>query len=338
MIQRGDLARYIPTSSFSSVMGIGIVSDALLQLRLYNLSQLLEYSDLAVYLGLVILFLLIFLTNRKGTEKTPLSHFSVLGSFTFVAGTAVLATRLSESGFIIIDIPAIVICLIFIAALACILALSVDGSVFIHVQKPYLFFVPFIALLGISVLASQTFSKLNTGYPYLLSISLFTWATGFAGTSIFIIYTIIKFRKKFFRPDEIDGFYFIYSGIASLIAFSGILMIKLYNLNNQLLISFLRYVASVEYIWAVMFSILLFFIYSLKIAKGSIEFRHRVTIWGSVFPMGVDSMGSYFISLDFHIHFIIYLSYFYAFTGVMLIAVDLIEIVMSNLHQKPVME
>ena len=329
-----NLAAYLPTSSFSAVMGMGIVSDALLQLHLYRISQLLEYSDVVVYLGLVFFFILLLVTKWRIAKKSLLNHFSVLGSFTFIAGTAVLATRLSESGFVFVDLPAIIVSLTIFLLLLFILALSVGGSVFENVENPYLFLVPFIALLGISVLSSQTFEKLENGYPVLFSISVITWAIGFAGTSIFIIYSFKNFGKKFFTHNEINGFYFIYSGIASLIAFSGIVMIKFYHLNNQILIAFMTYVIALEFIWAVGFSIFLFSIYFLKFRKGSIKFRHRVTIWGSVFPMGVDAMGSYFVSLYFHIHFLVYLSYFYVFAGVFLIVVDLLEIIAFSLLQR----
>jgi hypothetical protein len=50
--------------------------------------------------------------------------------------------------------------------------------------------------------------------------------------------------------------------------------------------------------------------------------------------MGVDAMGSYFVSLYFHIHFLVYLSYFYAFAGVFLIVVDLLEIIGFSIFQR----
>ncbi|MCL4341548.1 MAG: hypothetical protein M1431_05595 [Candidatus Thermoplasmatota archaeon] len=319
----------IPTSSFSSVMGIGIVSDAFLQLRLYAISETLEYICLLVYLGLVSVFLIMIFTGREKSQNHPFNITYILGIFTFVAGSAVLFTRLSESGYIFVDLPAILLTISFTTALAFILLRHFGNGIMDQVEKPYLFLVPFIALFGISVLSSQAYSKLGTWHPYLFSISSVSWLLGFAGTIIFMIYTLIKFRDKFLDPKELEGFYFIYSGIASLAAFSAILILTFYHINDPIIVSVSRYVLMGLYVWAVAFSALLFYLYFIKFKKGLVEFRHRVSFWGAVFPMGVDSLGSYFISNYIHIGFLIYFAYFYAFIGILLIITAFVEILLG---------
>jgi len=319
----------LPSSSFSSVMGIGIVSDALLQLHLYLISEILEYSCLAVYIGLVSVFLIMETAGWKKLKQHPFNTPSILGSFTFVAGSAVLFTRMSESGYVFLDIPAIVLTLVFTVALGYILFRSAGGNILKEVDKPYLFFVPFIAFLGISVLSSQTYSKLNIGYPYLFPLSSAAWILGFAGTIVFIIYTLVKFKVGFLNSMNLNGFYFIYSGIASLAAFSAILIMAVYNVESTLIEILFRYILIILFVWAISFSVLLFYLYFIKFVKGQVEFRHRVSFWGAVFPMGVDSMGSFFISAYFHMGFLIYLAYFYAFIGLFLIIIALVEILAS---------
>lgn len=327
----------IPTSSFSSVMGIGIVSDAFLQLRIFIISEILEYVGVLVYMGLVVVFLLRLFSGNGGREKFSSNATSIFGSFAFVAGTAVLSTRVSESGYIFLDLPAIIVTIIFTSALAFLLLRPRDGWVFRQIQKPYLFLVPFIAMLGVSVLSSQTYSKLGTGYPYLYSVSLASWLIGFSGTILFIVYTLIEFKDRFLNPEDIDGFYFIYSGITSLVAFSTVVLLTFYHIDGSSVVVLFRYILTSLYVWAVGFSALLFYLFFLKFKRGHLQFMRSVSLWGVVFPMGVNAMGSYFISTYLRIHFLLWFSYFYASLGLVLILIYFVEIVVEifivNFHK-----
>lgn len=324
---RGKAVNSFPTSSFSSVMGMGIVSDAFFQLGITVLSNILVIMDTVLYLALVCFFLFLLSDRLKEIINKKLDHISVLGSFSFVAGTAVLVTRLSESGFFFLDIPALVVCVVSIILLVVLLIFRVDHGIFSRLDKPYLILIPFIALFSTSVLSAQSFLKLDVPRQYLFQISISTWFLALAGTLIFLPYTLFRYRKNFRHPETVDGFYMIYSGIASLLSFSGLTMVELFKLSNIFLLSFLRVIIIMAYGWAVISTAPLFYIYARKLKEGSLKPRHKVSIWGSVFPMGVDSMGSFFVSSYFHLYQLIYLAYAYAFIGLTLILVDIIGIV-----------
>ena len=330
------LWKLFPSSSFSSVMGIGIVSDAFFQLGLNALSTILLLSGIVLYLALVCIFIFV-IANRLGKIfNSKLNQISVLGSFSFVAGTAVLVTRMSESGIVFLDLPALAVCTLFIILLTLVLVFKTDitdKDHSVHIERPYLYLIPFIAFFSTSVLSSQTFLKIDMFRQYLFLISVSTWFIGLLGIVVFLSLTIVKHREKFRHPEIIDGFYMIYSGIASLLSFSGVVMIEFYDLSNVLLLSFFHMAIIAAFAWAVVSTVPLFYIFARKLIYGKMKMRHRVSIWGAVFPVGIDSMGSFFVSKYFHFPQAIYLSYVYAAIGFALIVADIIGVVISTVNR-----
>lgn len=330
------LWKLFPSSSFSSVMGIGIVSDAFFQLGLKSLSTILLLSGIVLYLALVCIFIFVIANRLEKVFNDKLNYISVLGSFSFVAGTAVLVTRISESGIVFLNLPALAVCILFIILLTLVLVFKTDitdKDHFLHIARPYLYLIPFIAILGTSVLSSQAFLKIDMFRQYLFLVSVSTWFIGLMGILVFFSFTLLKYRERFRYPEIIDGFYMIYSGIASLLSFSGIVMIEFYDLSNVLLLSFFHIVIIAAFVWAIASTVPLFYIFAKKLIYVKVKMRHRVSIWGAVFPMGIDSMGSFFVSKYFHFPQIIYLSYVYAVIGLALIVADIIGVVISTANK-----
>ncbi|WP_393972126.1 hypothetical protein OXIME_000733 [Oxyplasma meridianum] len=317
----------LPTSSFSSVMGIGIVSDAFFQIGILKISKVLEIIGLAIYTCLILFFLIIILTGKGKFRKRVQNQFSILGAFTFIAGTSVIFTRLSEGGYYYLDIPVLVFGIAFSIFLIIGFIAKAEGNLFEKVDKPYLFLVPFIAMLSLSVLSTQTYSRIDGDQKYFFAVSVLTWVIGVAGIVSLFVYAFKNHGNDFLHPERIDGFYMVYSGIASLSAFSAIIIIKFYTLMFPFFVSILSYYAVIAYGWTVVSTIPLFFLYALRIKRGHVKFRYKVSIWGSVFPLGINSTGSYFVSLFFHQHFLVYLAYFYAFMGLLLIIIAFSEII-----------
>jgi tellurite resistance protein TehA-like permease len=82
----------IPGSSYSSVMGIEILSIAFLLLKSQIISIFLLYAGLVIYLFLSFIF--IFKIFKFIKTRSMIVKDEILGYFTFSAGSAVLGTRI----------------------------------------------------------------------------------------------------------------------------------------------------------------------------------------------------------------------------------------------------
>ena len=306
---------YFPTSSFSSVMGIEISSIAFRLLKLSYLSLFLEYTGLTAYIFLSAIFAY-KLVHKKSTLNQP-GVESILGAFTFPAGSAVLGSRLIIAGM---NIPAYIL---FTLSLLSTIIFTIQYFYRIErVKGLYLYFMPFIAILSISVLLSRIIINNVIYSNYLIFIVISLFIIGNAG---YLAVTSISARlyREVFRLTKINGFYMVYAGIGSLTAVSG--LTSLHILGHDFLFKFVEKLSYMNYGYGVASSIFLTVLFMLKF-KNSVMPGYTISLWGAVFPLGVLSVGSSMVWSISSIVLVKYFAYIFGITALILIIYALFQI------------
>lgn len=306
----------IPVSAFSSVMGMEISSIAFHFHGLAAISGFLEYLGLIVYIFLVLYFLFMVLSRRKILNN----KIMVPASFTFVAGTGVLGSRLYMGGFILPSKILLLIAIIFLIYLWFLLLVKTISKR--ETPQLYFMFLPFIGTLSLSNLLTHLHTYFNPAISIWVPVSLFL-----IGNLSWIV-TILSFinYKKYFNYKSLNGFYMIYAGVVSLSTISGTLIIENYGLHGSVLYAIISGVVMVDYVFSVILSIFLIIFFILKIRKYNISVKYKISIWGAVFPFGVLSSATYLESKFNHISFLSILSLFYVIIALSLIIIAIIQI------------
>jgi len=305
---------FMPLSSFSSVMGIEISSIAFYFHGLKSISLFLEYLGISVYIFLIPYYIFTFIKhNFRSYDKADLPK-----AFTFVAGTAVLGSRLYIGKFTFSSLILLFIAITFLMFLWILLLINIrkikTGTQF------YLMFLPFIGILATLNLFAQLHAYFDIS-SILIPLSLFI-----IGNVSWVV-TILSFvdYKKYFNHKNLNGFYMIYPGIYSLISFSGIIMLENYSLHGDVYKTIFVIVLT-NYIYSIAFSIFLIAFFTLKFIRENIPRKHKISIWGSVFPLGVISAATYSLGSYSHINFLILVSLVYATGALLLIIIAIIQI------------
>ncbi len=316
----------LPNSSFASVMGTGILSDALFHLGMMALSYLLMFLSISIYIGLIGSFLLKLFLLKGNILKY--SSKTVLQAFTFIAGTSVLFTRLYESH---ISIYPLVIVIVLLGVTILFISLYLLTLNFHNEEKEnYLLFLPLISFLSFSILIGVTQNQI----PFIfVSLEFLLVIISQIGTILVITYSLIYNHKRPVHIQDINGYYMIYSGILSLLGYS-ILGTPVYD-NIQMTIGYIfHYMATVDIIASIFIALFMFIVFIVKIKNGLFNKKYKISSWGALFPLGVDSIGYYSMSEIYHVQFFDDLSYFFTFLAILVLIGIIMEFILYVLQSE----
>lgn len=316
----------LPNSSFASVMGTGILSDALFHLGMMALSYLLMFLSISIYIGLIGSFLLKLFLLKGNILKY--SSKTVLQAFTFIAGTSVLFTRLYESH---ISIYPLVIVIVLLGVTVLFISLYLLTLNFHNEEKEnYLLFLPLISFLSFSILIGVTQNQI----PFIfVSLEFLLVIISQIGTILVITYSLIYNHKKPVHIQDINGYYMIYSGILSLLGYS-ILGTPVYD-NLPITIGYIfHYMATVDIIASIFIALFMFIVFIVKIKNGFFNKKYKISSWGALFPLGVDSIGYYSMSEIYHAQFFDDLSYFFTYLAILVLIGIIMEFILYVLQSE----
>ncbi|WMT49087.1 MAG: hypothetical protein RE472_08430 [Thermoplasmatales archaeon] len=316
----------LPNSSFASVMGTGILSDALFHLGMMALSYLLMFLSISIYIGLIGSFLLKLFLLKGNIFKY--SSKTVMQAFTFIAGTSVLFTRLYESH---ISIYPLVIVIVLLGVTILFISLYLLTLNFHNEEKEnYLLFLPLISFLSFSILIGVTQNQI----PFIfVSLEFLLVIISQIGTILVITYSLIYNHKRPVHIQDINGYYMIYSGILSLLGYS-ILGTPVYD-NIQMTIGYIfHYMATVDIIASIFIALFMFIVFIVKIKNGLFNKKYKISSWGALFPLGVDSIGYYSMSEIYHVQFFDDLSYFFTFLAILVLIGIIMEFILYVLQSE----
>ena len=316
----------LPNSSFASVMGTGILSDALFHLGMMALSYLLMFLSISIYIGLIGSFLLKLFLLKGNIFKY--SSKTVMQAFTFIAGTSVLFTRLYESH---ISIYPLVIVIVLLGVTILFISLYLLTLNFHNEEKEnYLLFLPLISFLSFSILIGVTQNQI----PFIfVSLEFLLVIISQIGTILVITYSLIYNHKRPVHIQDINGYYMIYSGILSLLGYS-ILGTPVYD-NIHMTIGYIfHYMATVDIIASTFIALFMFIVFIVKIKNGLFNKKYKISSWGALFPLGVDSIGYYSMSEIYHVQFFDDLSYFFTFLAILVLIGIIMEFILYVLQSE----
>lgn len=316
----------LPNSSFASVMGTGILSDALFHLGLMTISYLLMFLSICIYIGLIGSFLLKLFLLKGNIFKY--SSKTVMQAFTFIAGTSVLFTRLYESH---ISIYPLVIVIVLLGVTVLFISLYLLSLNFHNEEKEnYLLFLPLISFLSLSILIGVTQNQI----PFIfVSLEFLLVIISQIGTILVITYSLIYNHKRPVHIQDINGYYMIYSGILSLLGYS-ILGTPVYD-NIQMTIGYIfHYMATADIIASIFIALFMFIVFIVKIKNGLFNKKYKISSWGALFPLGVDSIGYYSMSEIYHVQFFDDLSYFFTSLAILVLIGIIMEFILYVLQSE----
>lgn len=306
-------AHLFPPSSFSAIMSIEILSLAFYHLRFMFLSQFLLYFGLILYFILFAGFTLRIIEIRFNTRLLNLTQILLL--LTFSAGSIVLGTRLFYSDLKILSPFFMIIGTLSLILLLVIFYRTEQSGKFLGINERTAYFFPFIVFLSLSILMETIYGSVSSADIFTVPVSIILITAGEAGMWFLILDRFINSREVFWHTESLNGLSFIYFGIISLGSISIIELIVNAMNHNSFLFSVFLYVAYVQFIITLIMSIFVLYFYALKIRRRHFEMKYSHSMWGSVFPSGVSSMGYWLFFHFSHNIFAYYISLVYGTAG-----------------------
>lgn len=310
----------VPNSSFASVMGTGILSDAFFHLGMMSISNFVMILSAFIYTVLICLFIFKLFICNKNIFKY--SSKSVLQAFTFIAGTSVLFTRLYESH---ISIYTFFMAFVLLVIIVLFFSLYLASNNFQDLSgEYYLLFLPIISLLSVSIFIAFTKNQIPS---ILFGLDIPFLIIAQTGAVLVIVYSLIHLRRRTWNITKLNGYYMIYSGILSLTGYS-ILGTEAYYIPYNTYSHIFHYVAIADIVASIFIAFIMLSLFAIKIKKGLFDKNYKVSAWGTLFPLGVDAIGYYTIANLYHVQFFLYLSYIFTSLGLLVLIGITIEFVL----------
>lgn len=308
-----SFAHLFPPSSFSSIMGIEMLSLTFYHLKLSSISFIL------LWLGIILYIIFLFGFALRAIEtRFKLNSFrskQILLLFTFTAGTDVLGTRLYLSSLSFLS-PLLLIggAISFLILLLAIYRYDHFGRQITVNDRP-LYFVPLIGALSLSILTETIYGSFSSILLYTVPISAILIIVGEVGMWIVVLDGFRHMKAIFMQTDLLNSFTFIYFGIFSLTSVA-IIEFAIHAVpHSTLLFHILLNIAYVQFIIIFAITAFIFYHYFLKIKRGHFKLKYSASMWASVFSMGISALGYW---LFFHLTksmVTYYASMFYALAG-----------------------
>ena len=305
---RGALTRAVETLDpgyFALVMGTGIVSVGMRNHGLTTFSMVLLWLTAAGYALLLVLTVIraaAFPKALRGDFDDPARGFRF---FTFVAGTAVLGTRLTLSGH-----RHTALVLLAVAGVAWILLGYVVPwtAVLGREDRPVIasangtWFIWVVASQSIAVLAAALEPSTGTGRRELALLAVFSWSVGvflYAAAGIFVAARMMLYPLK---PIDLTPPYWVAMGATAITVLAGARIVQMADAPMVNVTRGLIAGASVVF-WA--FGTWLI---PVLVAAGwwrhvthRIPLRYQATLWSIVFPLGMYGVAGHYLGSADHL-------------------------------------
>jgi tellurite resistance protein TehA-like permease len=305
---RGRVAGAVETLDpgyFALVMGTGIVSVGMRNHGLTTFSDALLWLTAYAYLLLVVLTIAraaLFPAALRADFEDPARGFRF---FTFVAGTAVLGTRLALSGH-----RHTALALLAVAGVAWILLGYVVPwtAVLGRDERPVIarangtWFIWVVASQSIAVLAAALEPTVGTGRRELALLAVFSWSVGvflYAAAGIFVAARMMLYPLK---PIDLTPPYWVAMGATAITVLAGARIVQMADAPMVNVTRGLIAGASVVF-WA--FGTWLI---PVLVAAGwwrhvrhRVPLRYEATFWSIVFPLGMYGVAGHYLGSADHL-------------------------------------
>ncbi|UJP11573.1 tellurite resistance/C4-dicarboxylate transporter family protein [Microbacterium sp. KUDC0406] len=290
-----DAVAHLAPGYFALVMGTGIISVGLHDAGWEVPSDILMWIAIVAYAVLWVLYIWRASAFRKHLVADLRDPAKAFGFFTIIAGTDVLAVRLSMAGFggisLWLLLFAVVLWFVFGYALPWQVLLTRDG-------KPILartngsWFIWAVASQSVAVAVSQLQPLLGGG-PWAGMLAVLAWSVGvslYVAVAILVLLRIVHFG---ITPQDFDPTFWVTMGALAIavVAGSGVV-----DMDHSPMVDAVRPLVAATV--AVFWTFCAWLIPALVGAGVWRHFVHRVplryepTLWSMVFPIGMFSVAS----------------------------------------------
>ena len=300
-----DEVRTLNPGSFAFVMATGIVSVAMDNHGLTDLSLALLAVGCLAYMVLIVLAgwrLAGYPRDVLADLRDPRRAF---GLFTFAAATDVLGTRFALAGHR--DTAIVLLVVGWLAWL--LLGYLVPWTAMLgQARRPILrdangtWFIWTVASQSIAVLAAALEPTVHTGRRELALLAVFSWSIGiflYAGTGLFVAARLLSYRL---RPADLTPPYWVAMGATAITVVAGARIVQMADAPMVAATRGLAIGTSVVF-WA--FGSWLI---PPLVAAGvwrhvvhRIPLRYEATLWSVVFPLGMYGVGGHYLGQADHL-------------------------------------
>lgn len=300
-----EAVRSLNPGYFALVMATGIVSIAMHSHRLYALSVVLLWLGCAAYVTLIALTAARAVAYRSDLVEDLADPRRAFGSFTFVAATNVLGTRLALDG----HYPAALALLTVGWVAWLVLGYVVPWTAVLgHAQRPVMqsangtWFIWVVASQSVAVLAAVLQPEIATGRRELALLAVFSWSVGvflYGAAGIFVAARLLLYPL---RPEDLTPQYWVAMGATAITVVAGARIVEMADAPMVAVTRGLIAGSSVLF-WA--FGTWL--IPPLIAAGIWRHVTHRVPLlyeaplWSVVFPLGMYAVGGYYLGEADHL-------------------------------------
>ncbi|MFE6734331.1 tellurite resistance/C4-dicarboxylate transporter family protein [Microbacterium sp. NPDC057650] len=290
-----DAVAHLAPGYFALVMGTGIISVGLHDAGWEPLSDILMWIAVVAYAVLWVLYIWRASSFRRELVADLRDPSKAFGFFTIIAGTDVLAVRLSMAGLTVVSLWmllfAVLLWFVFGYALPWQVLLTRDG-------KPVLartngsWFIWAVASQSVAVAVAQLQPVFDAG-PWAGMLAVLAWSVGvslYVAVAILVLLRIVHFG---ITPREFDPTFWVTMGALAIavVAGSGVV-----GMVNSPMVDAVRplVTATVAVFWT-------FCAWLIPALVGAGIWRHVVhrvplryepTLWSMVFPVGMFSVAS----------------------------------------------
>lgn len=298
-----NLIEKLPPSAFSFTMSTGIISISAIIHNASFASEILFYIGLSGILLLGFLLALKFILKPHNLGKSLFSNEGIFGFFTISAGIDVMSTRLMVSDFhqydyvfFIFSMALMFLFLIVFMTLAIKRVVSIESR---SVTSDWLN-IP-VALEASAISASVYYQGISYAPPFIYVTILSLVITGL----LFYVFININETRNLMRSGterEFSGLFFINMGAAAIFSLASFELLNVSSLfGTQDIQTLLSLFSLAGGLYATIWLPVVFIRFFVAVFRTR-EIRYRVSQWAIIFPLGMYSVTSHYLSEKYMFH------------------------------------